>query len=98
MPDLVARLSLFSDPVHGFPGLPPRRSATTVKRMSENDNGRAHLWRERAHELRSVARGFADPRARDELFLVAEQWDVMARRLECRTPLNLSRTVGTEAA
>ena len=66
--------------------------------MSEEDRLRAHTWRSRAEELRTVADGFSDWRARDDLLRIAEQWEVMARRLESRIPLDLSKASASHVA
>jgi len=56
--------------------------------LTENERmdsrSKASLWRERAHEIRSIAEAGPSPHARDELQRLAARWDEMADELETR--------------
>lgn len=50
---------------------------------------RVEGWRERAEELRVIAEGFKDPKSREDLLKLADQWERMAEREEYRHKIGL---------
>jgi hypothetical protein len=47
---------------------------------------KADTWRERAAEIRTIAAGMRNKRARKELEELAAKWDAMAEELERHAP------------
>jgi hypothetical protein len=58
-----------------------------VGRMSPKES--PDYWRDRAEEIRVVADVMIDPPARDMLLQIAASYDLIARRLEEKEPLQL---------